>query len=573
MKRATVKQVEQPVEPPDDEPEPSSVPDSETALESVPDAPAETTPPPAAPPTAKEPAREKLSPNMKRIRDEEESGLRDWLQVLSADGGVFRVALRRTEPKHLRNPKTGQDVSTEGHLRSYDEFPDEDQIQREFGGGKYHIKVMRQNERGSWKFVNHRHLTIAGDPRLDHLPLTAEPTTVAPTMSHEEPTIAKAAFNLMAEQLKIKNERPPDREIDPAIRMMFEQNREAMAALRRQLDAVQTENAALRNQKPPDDPFRDKMLDTLMTGDSARLTALRAQHESELRQLREGFTQDIKRIEDRHDRTIEAMRRSHDDAAASIKMSYEREIAAMRLSHETAFSAAKTTAEVQAHTLKAEIDRLTRDNTELRQDVKELREKKEKSIIDSIEEVEKLKDLIGSSDGEKSGIDKVVEAFTSPTAVEGIGKIISRIPGVGGGQPGMPEGMMQNPATMRPRVVQDQSGQKFIQVGNQVVPARRKPKIVTTSEGAQIEVPAIEPDTIKTMLSLLENAFSNRMEPEIVAQSARPHMPVEVMGWVQEHGIDLFMSKVAKLPGTSPLMSQAGKNWLRKVGEVLTGTG
>lgn len=581
MKRGTVKVSQPPPPPPEPEPElEAAPPPAETPVDpELPPDDGELEPGPGEKP-AKETDKdkgEKLSPIMKNIRDKEEGGLRDWLMALGP-GGVYRIALNRMEPKRVRDVVTGQEVTTEGHLRTYDEFIDEDEIKREWGGGKYHLKVLQQTAAGSFRIKNHRILTIAGEPRLDNLTrgAAAPPTTVPMVGPREEPSVVKAALDMMSDQLKRSEERKPDRGIDPAIQMMLDQNKTMLESLQRQNLALQSEIASMRNQKPPEDPLRDKMLTSLMDGDSARLTAVRTQHESELRQLRDNFAQDLKRIEDRHDRTVDAMRRSHDDALAAVKQSYEREIAAMRTSHEMALVSQRTTAEVQVGTLKAQLDRLQHDNDELRRDVKELREKKEKSLVDSIEEVEKIKGLLGTDESEKSGLDKVLEAVTSPGAIDGFGKIASRFQGAAAAAAGgMPDGMVPNPAPGQrrqpPQVVEDATGQRFVQSGNRLIPVKRKPKVVTTEAGTEIEVPAIDQDTIKMMLSLLENAYGNKVDPETVAQSARPRIPPEVMGWLQEHGIDLFMSKVAKLPGTSPLVSQAGKNWLRKVGEVLTG--
>ncbi len=62
-----------------------------------------------------------------------------------------------------------------------------------------------------------------------------------------------------------------------------------------------------------------------------------------------------------------------------------------------------------------------------------------------------------------------------------------------------------------------------------------------------------------------------------MAQTGRSSIPTDILAWIRERhteqvsGVDLFMTKVAKLPGSSPLASQAGKNWLRAVGALLVG--
>jgi len=44
-----------------------------------------------------------------------------------------------------------------------------------------------------------------------------------------------------------------------------------------------------------------------------------------------------------------------------------------------------------------------------------------------------------------------------------------------------------------------------------------------------------------------------------------------VLAVIRNRGVDGFLTDVAKLEGTSPLASQAGRNWTRKVGKALLG--
>jgi hypothetical protein len=76
---------------------------------------------------------------------------------------------------------------------------------------------------------------------------------------------------------------------------------------------------------------------------------------------------------------------------------------------------------------------------------------------------------------------------------------------------------------------------------------------------------------LATAISYLEKAFSGNQEPATVATSVRPFLAEEIMQSIQSVGIDVFFAKVAKLPSASPLSSQAGKNWVRKVGKALVG--
>lgn len=131
----------------------------------------------------------------------------------------------------------------------------------------------------------------------------------------------------------------------------------------------------------------------------------------------------------------------------------------------------------------------------------------------------------------------------------------------------------QQPA--RPRVVANKQGQRFVQAGNQLVPVRPKPKIVTNEAGAQIEAPQVEEAQLALLINSMEQAFRRDEAPPIVAQTGRTFVPPHILAWIRDNdtentsGLELFLSKVARLPNTSPLASQAGRMWLRQVGKAL----
>jgi hypothetical protein len=261
-----------------------------------------------------------------------------------------------------------------------------------------------------------------------------------------------------------------------------------------------------------------------------------------------------------------------------IKSSYERELAAIRSSHETALAARGATAEIQVHTLSSEIKRLERDNDELRKDNRELREKKEKGLVEQIKDLEVVKEALGvdKEDG-ASTADKVIAAI--PAAVESIGGIIQSRMSQQAATQAQAQAQVQAQARVakpQPRVVVSQkTGERYIQTGNKIEPVKPKPRLVTTDAGEQIEVPQIAPTVITAIIAQLEAAFGRSEEPAIVAQTGKAQIPPDILAWIRQHhtdqvsGVDLFMTKVAKLPGSSPLATQAGRNWLRRVALAL----
>lgn len=520
----------------------------------------------------KEAPAEAQSPIMREIQRDEERSLKEWLDGIGSQGS-FTVHLSRTEPKYVNVRGRGQ-VKAEGYLARYDHVISEEDIQRQWGGGTYALKILRPGKNGGSPVYQrglHRTIQIAGDPSTENLPgATAAPEPTGP--STESPGVVKELTGMLKEMVHDRDQRSrhESRGIDPAVEMLIEQNREQIAARDRELAAMRAEMADLRrtaSAPPASDPVKDQLLSSMIQGRDAQVEAIKVRTESELRQLKEGHQQDVQRIEDRHDRDMAAVRQSHEAALATLRSGYEREIAAMKTAHDVAFTAAKSTFDVQVHTLNAEIKRLERDIEEMRRDNRELREKKDKGIIEQLTEMEKIKEAFGDKE-ESSTMDQVMAA--APALIEQIGKAIQSR---GQAPPAAPAPA----ARVRPQIARTQDGQRVMIKDNQIVPVVRKPRVVQKDNGEPIAAPTVDPSQVAMLVSYLENAFKNGQDPVIVAQSGRASVPDEVLKWIaandsdQTSGVDLFMRRVANLSSSSPLATQSGRNWLRKVGKALSG--
>lgn len=558
-------------------------------VEAAPPAEPAEAPPPAERPRErakeKEPERERQSRTMNAIQSAEEQGLKDWLDIIGTQG-AYKVQLSRTKPTTLT--VNGKTYDTAGYLESYDHTFEEEFLRREWGGGTYAIRVTRQQADGSFKYEKglHRTLVIAGDPRLDRLPGNAPPPPQlgagASAASGENPSIAKTALEMMRDQLDRATTNQP-KGIDPAVQILIDQMREDRRAQAAQLADLQARLERQSSAKPPGDPLKDEILGTLIKGESARIEALRAQHESELRQLREGHAQEVRTLNERLDRQREADRRDQERLLDTIKSSYERELSSLKSLGDVSLTSAKGTFDAQAHSFSAENKRLERDNAELRQDIRELREKKDKSLLEQLKEIESLREALSSGDPEKSesAWEKVAATVMNPAALEQIGKFFGRaVPPavqaqVAGGQ------VVHRAVAAPPVIVRDRrTGQRFAQVttpqGTQLVPVKPILPKVDRPDGAKVEVPEVEPSQMALLVTYLERAFTNGQEPSVVAQSVRPMIPPNILAWIRDNdvgstsGVELFLNKVAKLPGTSPLNSLRARNWLRKLAKALT---
>lgn len=523
-------------------------------------------------------APEPASPVLKQIALEEERSLKDWLDTYGTQG-AFRVGLYRTEPKFVSVRGRGQ-VKCDGFLNSYDYTITEEDIQRQWGGGTFVLKVTRPGKSGSHQFQKsmQRSVQIAGEPSSENLPggantaaATPEPAVAAPS---ENPSVAKELTSLVKELVHDRDRgerRDQPRGIDPAIQILLEQNAAQLAAMRAEMAARDRELSDLRKTAavPVSDPIKDQILSSMIAGRDGQVEAIKVRTESELRQSKEGHLQDLKRLEDRHDRDVAAMRQSHELAIAQIKASYEREIAAMRSSQDVSLGAAKATFDVQAHTLGAEVKRLERDNDELRRDVRELRERKDKSMIEQASDLKKLKEALGAGDEEgATTMDQIMGAL--PALLEQGGKILASR---GAAAPAPVQPVTPQPAM----IARTRSGQHVLVKDGRAVPVQRKPKVINNDAGAQIVAPVVDPAQVASLVQYLESAYKAGQDPEIVAQSGRSALPEEVLKWIKENdteqtsGVDLFMRRVANLASNSPLSTQSGRNWIRKVGKALVG--
>lgn len=534
-----------------------------------------------APPSSAQPAG---SAALREIRAEEDESLKGALEALGPDGS-FKIHVTRLEPEEWLDPQSGRRVKTLGKLKTYTTRIDEDFIADRHGGGKYLVRFMRRNAKGSYQFVTQRTIDIAGDPRTDDVPRTSSvPGATAAAAPGEHPSLVKEAFQVMREQLDRSSDRdrePRDpRGIDPTIQVVIDQFREDG----RRRDA---ENAELRielaetrkSNKPVEDPIKDEILRSMMGGERGHVEALRLRYESELRMAKDAGVQDQQRIYDRHDRELLAVRQG-----------FEREISAIRSAHEVALASAKASYEMQVQVLNADIRRLERDNTDLRSDIKDLRARKDKTIVETVKDLEAVKNALGldGEGGEKSNFDKFLEVATSPAAAEFVQRIIPG-PGQGAAAAAPPAQAIAPQSQPSRQLVQDPTGQKFLLVNDgkgrqQLVPVKKKPKVIPATTNADgtvatpaVQLPEVDPAQVALLVGYLERAFAGNQEPEIVAQSGRTSLPEEILTWIRDNdsgtvsGVDLFMKEVAKLPSTSPLTTQLGKNWLRRVGKALVG--
>jgi uncharacterized coiled-coil protein SlyX len=515
-----------------------------------------------------------ISPEMREHSRSIDKSIRNVIESLN--GSLFKIRLTRKEPDEVPDA-TGKMIPCAGFLKEYDTEIDEDFIQRKFGGGKYELEFKKPGPKGGYIYAAHTTVTIAGEPNIAELPRAVRQATTptVPAGDGLNASIIKETMGMMSKQLEnaeARAERAGHQTSGPndAVIQIL---RDQLAAKDREMDAIRKEmrELATRLTQPPpqnvEDKAKDRLLDKLIDGDSARINSIRTQLESEVRQAKENAREDEKRLVDRHQRDLDNIQRSHEREISNLKTSHEVTLATIKGSAELQVVTAKASFDTQMALAKDEISKLRTENSELRTEVKELRAKKDKSPIEMLKDVKLLKEALGEDDDEDetSVAGKIFEAASNPATWEGIGSLIGRARGQAEQQAAAPA---ETPR--KRRVIKLPSGQKAILEadGRTVVNIVEK---TPQSAPGEVQLPQIDQAIMQQIIRFLESAFEAQQEPAVVAQGARSRVPEELIAAIRDHGVDLVMSKMAQLQSTSPLSTQRGRVWVRDLGKALVG--
>jgi hypothetical protein len=539
--------------------------------------------------TATENAPAAAGTTAKQMREEDAGSVREWIDSLAGEG-LVKVAIIRKRPEEYNGTTTG------GSLETREERVDEDYIRDVWGGGTYQLKVSIPKPDGGWQYFRARTIKIAGDPKM-HGQQIVSAGAQAPPEAASDP-LASQAFSAMERNMRLAQQRAEDAE---------ERNRngsggldyQAMTALNApliaQLESAQTLVRELQGRvfdqasaKPATDPFRDRILEKMVDGESARIEALRQQFNSEMRQLRENHGAEVKTIREQHRDDIKQADRRH-----------EREIDMMRHSYEGQVKSNDVAYGTRTDGLKTETNRLNRELTEARSELAALRARKDQTLPEKADELIKVKEALsglgGDDDGDKPWYERALAAAgNSEAALALINKMVG-----GGEQPAAEPQQMLPPVGMP---FQGPDGQVYVRnPDNSVTPVdmaqhqRRagaaQAKARKQAEAAQAaqagapaegeaaaaggEAPPRPPDAAEVAIAVnfMESAIQNNTDPAQFAATARSLIPGDILRFIQHVGVDEFLNKVARLEPGSPLTTQTGRNFARAVGkQLLEGT-
>jgi len=499
------------------------------------------------------------SNEIRAIQIAEDASIRQMLEQLGTNG-AFQVVVHRIEPEEVRDPSSGRVIKTSGMLKKYTEVVDEDLIKRKHGGGRYRLDIQRATGKGEQmvKFRS-RSVEIAGEPNLEDpalsklaAPARTESAVAAPAPSAESEKVASRALD-MAERMVERAQQgaaPPD---NRAYEMMIQAMREQIAAQHEEMRELRRQMSE-RSAQPPANPVENKLLDKLIDQDSARVNAMRMQHDSEIRMLKENAAEDAKRAEARFDRLM-----------ADMKASFEREIASLKSHQEILRLTISSSSDAQIKVLEGQIRALEREINAKDKELAELRAKKDKGPVELAKDFKAIQEAFGKDedDEDESTVGKIMGAL--PDVLPQVGAMFGKGPAA---QPPVQQPQVQAPK--KPAIVKGPDGERYVVRGGQLVPL--KPKVQTVPGEPQI--PVVAPERLAQVVSYLERAFEGDQDPEVVAQSAKGMRAGQedlFQGLRAAGGVDAYLSKVANLPSSSPLANQAGKNWLRKLSKALVG--
>ena len=536
---------------------------------------------------------------IRKMRDEDDQSVREWIETLAGDSAV-RVQIIRKKPTVGPN---GESIG--GQLETVEERIDEDYLREHWGGGDFQLKIQRPNGKGNYEYFRARTIKLAGEPKMDGRMLIAGGNGNSIAVETAEP-LADKAFETMERNMQRAQERA-DR-MEDNLRNSGGLDIAALQAINApiiaQLESSQRESSRLQTllyesmgKKPEGDPFRDKLLEKAIDGESSRIDSLRERFMSETRQTKEAQSTEIKMIREQHRDDMKQQDRRH-----------EREIDMMRNSYESQVKSNDVAYGTRTDGLKSETDRLSRELGEARAELATLRSKKDMTLIEKAKEIAEVKDVLGvgadTDDSDKPWYERVL---TTVANSEGAARLIGAYTGAGPEEEA-PDPQQQMAAQQQQLALQQaQAEQMMPPVGvpfqapdgniyvrnpddsvTQVDPAalrRQKASQTRDRQRAKGGAPQAGPQEVETpegtqpptqqevqlAVDFMQNALASNTEPAQFAATARNLVPEPILAYIQAVGIDVFLNKVARLEPGSPLTMQHGRNFAREVVKHLFG--
>lgn len=547
---------------------------------------------------------------LRAMREEDDQSLKEWFDGMGGETSL-RIQIVRKKPMVARN---GDNIA--GILETVEDRVDEDYVRDQWGGGTFQLKAYKQNAAGNWAYVRARSITLAGPPKMSGVPCGDVGGAAAAVVASPSDEIADRALSAM-ERATQRAEQRVDR-LEQESRKGSGTDLAALEAvlrpIREQLAAAQDENRALRerifdqgNRPPPKDEFRDRVLEKMIDGESARVESLRSQYEARIDRLRDSHEDQVKRLEGRHADDLRRLEAQHNRAVDQAQKSADDRLAAQKLGYDA-----------RIDSLKGEISKLERELASAQTRTAQLEARKDQTIGEKAEELVKVREALDGigggkdEDADRAWYEKLIDAAGNSEAllalVNKIGGAAGATGAGGGGQqvqqqlppPGVPFRTPDGQVWMvgpdgQPRPITPQI-QAQLQQRARLAAARKKKRdaaanpVATptpgdaaapaeTGEGGDGVVdealdgiegdPGRPPDAgeVKIAITFMENAAQNGTDPKQFASSMRSLVPQDIVRFIHRVGVDQFLNSVVE-PG-SILTTQRGRNFVRSAFKVL----
>lgn len=482
------------------------------------------------------------SGGQRSLASEDSQTVSDWLKQFS--GNQVRITLVRVYPEIF----DGRDVS--GVLDHFDELIDEEYVKSRYGGGKYQIKAQTMQDNGRWYYAGARTFKIAGDPIISGDLFRRSTREEAEIPVQENNSLSERAM-AMSERMLLEERQRAER-IERSAQANTGIN-EGMVALmikpyetqisilsaqlaekERQLSEKDRTIKELSNFRP-DTSRSDSLLEKVIGNEASKLDGLRMQFDSERRMLMDSHKDEVKRVLDRHDYEM----KTKDDAL-------NREVKNLERSFDARVDSLKSGYESRLESKDNRIKDLERHLHKTETELAELRARKEKGPLDTLEEVAKFREMADTFMGgnkdeedETSTFERVTSKVMESPLVQALGARIVN-------------GPAQPPPQQR-------------QIRRRLAPVETPPTPTPTNP-----LQGVDPAVVAGAVTYMETAIMNNIPPETFAQAVRSQMPTSLIDGIQHMGVDAFLDAV-KLGDTSPLATQVGRTYARKVMRALAG--
>jgi hypothetical protein len=509
------------------------------------------------------PEGEAVSP-LKQLETQGDKEIYGWLSELGS-GSPIEVILKRITPPEW------QGMYIEGTICTYDEPINEEMVKMVHGGGKYQAVVRKVRPNGQKVYAGARTFKIAGHPKIDSLPGAAEhlASQSPPPMAMPDDGLSSQAMNTMVRMTE--EARKEAREARGNSGMDWQAMETVLAPLRDQVALLQKALSEKDSQvvellgKPPDKASEDRLLNIMENKESGyanSIEALRAQHGSELSQLREFNLEEIKRRESRFEKEL-----------AHLRSATEREVDSLKLVNAQSMESQKHGYEMRIDGMKDIQKRLERELDSTKTELAELRGKKDVTPVDQIQNMVTLKSAFealgpsASEEPDKSTFERVAETVMNSPLMEGVAARIADN-SMGGGE--------EELARRQQMIAEQQQGQEMVQVRGpdgkvQLITRAHLEQIKRQAAEKQAQGPQFNAAEIGQAVQFMAQAQAGGTDPATFARTVSVQYPV-IIDYVKHRGVDGVMADMAKLADGNPITTTvAGRAYAREVARILFG--